>query len=449
VALPQTDYRIIMQTHTRFYLHSKSYGDGTRPIYMEVRWAKHDAAVEGDPCAVRLSIGHTCRPNLWKKQRVQGTTGSPANNAIKALDALAGSTIDQAAARGEKVTAAQMRQVLGDYLKYRDEAPPEPTPEPEPEAEPALTLAQVVAHWQKQMRGQRSDKYLKLMNPVVTYWEQLRPGVRLEEMMPDRKTGRSELVEQWISFLLLDVPRRGAPGEFGLDNNTVGSYIKRLRTIIQFSGLPYAWLKDELTYEIDIEPLEFEEVLQLAEAEMPRLQLERARDCFVFNCFTGPRYGNLAALRPSDVRVVRGQPVLEYTQFKGRKKTKVKVALDPLAYEIWQRYNGELPVQSNTQMNDLIKEAAQVAGLNRQISEVRNYGGKQHTRRGPIHEFITCHLARHTFATLLLDGDASIVEVQDGLGHSSLQSTRRYAKAREKQRHASTIGAFDKLRKAA
>jgi integrase len=435
-----------MQVHTYFYLHTKAFSDGTRTIYVRVRWAKHAAAKLGDDPMVRLSTGHTCLPARWKKQRVQGVTGSPANTLIKALDALASTTLDNAAARGEHVAAAQLRQVLSDYIKYREQEPPAPEPEPEAEHEPAPTLAQAVAHWQKQMRGQRSDTYLRLMNPVVTYWEELHPGVRLEEMLPDAKTGRSELVEQWISFLLLDVPRRGSPGEFGLDNNTVGSYIKRLRTILQFAGLPYAWLKDELTYEIDIEPLEFEEVLQLAEAEMPRLQLERARDCFVFNCFTGPRYGNLAALRPSDVRVIKGQPILEYTQFKGRKKTKVKVALDPLAHEIWKRYNGELPVQSNTQMNDNIKEAARVAGLNRQISEVRNYGGKQQTRRGPIHEFITCHLARHTFATLLLDGDASIVEVQDGLGHSSLQSTRRYAKAREKQRHASTLGAFDKLR---
>jgi hypothetical protein len=411
-----------------------------------VRWARHGAAKPGDPAQLRLATGKTCRPEHWSltKQRVvKDLAAGKTNKRLGGLEVLTTDMLDKAAVLGEYVTAQQLREAITTYVKYNGEAPPPPPPA---KPAPGQTIADVVARWQQQLRGQRSSTYLRLMTPVVTYWDAFRPGTLLTDLLPDPTTGRSEIVEQWISYLLEDVPRRGAPGEFGLDNNTAGTYVKRLRTLLQFAGLPYAWLKDELTYDIDIEPLEYEEVLQLARAPLPRVALERARDCFVFNCFTGPRYGNLKNLHPGDVRLVGGVPVLEYAQQKGRKKTKVKVALDPIAYEIWQRYAGQLPVHSNQQMNTLIKEAAQLVGLNRPISVVRQYGSQQQTLRGPIHEFITCHLARHTFATLLLDGGASIVEAQDGLGHSSLQSTRRYAKAREKQRHASTLSAFDKLR---
>ncbi len=41
------------------------------------------------------------------------------------------------------------------------------------------------------------------------------------------------------------------------------------------------------------------------------------------------------------------------------------------------------------------------------------------------------HDLRHTFATILFDAGASAPDVQTTLGHSSLQVTERYSRARE------------------
>jgi integrase len=46
------------------------------------------------------------------------------------------------------------------------------------------------------------------------------------------------------------------------------------------------------------------------------------------------------------------------------------------------------------------------------------------------------HDLRHTFATILFDAGASAPDVQAVLGHSSLQVTERYSRARERARRS-------------
>ena len=87
-----------------------------------------------------------------------------------------------------------------------------------------------------------------------------------------------------------------------------------------------------------------------------------------------------------------------------------------------------------------------MAGLNRSVLKVNRKGGQREEVRGPLWQFITCHVARHTFGTLLLDGGADLAAAQDWLGHASIQNTRRYAKSREAQRHVTTLTAFGNLR---
>jgi site-specific recombinase XerD len=94
-----------------------------------------------------------------------------------------------------------------------------------------------------------------------------------------------------------------------------------------------------------------------------------------------------------------------------------------------------------------IKKVAEKAGLDRQVLQVRYQGTQRKEKRGPLWQFIKSHTARHTYATLLLDGGADLGTVQDGLGHQNLQVTRRYAQSREPMRRAVTLGAFEKLEK--
>ncbi|UOQ53091.1 site-specific integrase [Hymenobacter cellulosivorans] len=427
----------------RFYLHSKVYANSSkRAIYLEIRFPEHPAAFRSETLVLRKSTGKKCDPaHFTDKQRVKkDPKAHDINSHLNKLEQWAGEVVDQAKLHKDQLTP----ELLWERMLARDDARPTPAPVPVAAVGPP-TIEAVAAEWKQFYKAKHSDNYLRKVDPIVTHWETFRPGATLEDILPDPKTRRSAFVEEWCEYLIEEAPRRD--GGIGLESNTVGRYVQALRQLLKFAGHPYAWLTDEYTYEVEIEPLRFEEVMQLYEAPMPTEHLAHIRDIFVFGCFTGPRYGNLRSMQPSDVVFDHGDYILEYVQHKGRrKKTKVRVALDEVALEIWQRYEGNLRVPANTEINTSIKLAAKAAGLDRPILQVRMRGPHRIERRGPYWEFITCHVARHTFGTLLLDGNADLGQVQNSMGHSAIQTTRRYAKSREPKRHAATKTAFQNLR---
>lgn len=432
----------------RFYLHNNAK-EGRHPIYVEVRWARHATAAPGTSPAVRLGVRDWVLKKFWtKKQRVSTQDEgrfTRINRKLGLLYKAVEKLFEEAEQNGQHISAEQLRTALLEHLHLIE--PAETTPAPEPPSPALPTIEQVAAEWKLFYRAKYAANTLRKVDPVAMHWELFRPGTTLQDILPDPTTRRSDLMEKWCEYLVEDAPNRS--GGLGLESNSVGRYVGATRQLLKFAGLPFGWLTDEYTYEVEIEPLLFEEVVALAETQLPPGHLSQARDVFVFNCFTGPRYGNLKALQPSDVVVEQGGHILEYVQIKGRrKKTKVRVAMDPVAVDIWERYAGQLPVFSNQKMNDYIKQAAELSGLDRPILQVRQRGPHRIERRGPIWQFITCHLARHTFATLLLDGDADLGQVQNSLGHSGINTTRRYAKSREAKRHVATLSAFDKLREA-
>nr|WP_235998542.1 tyrosine-type recombinase/integrase [Hymenobacter sp. BT559] len=83
-----------------------------------------------------------------------------------------------------------------------------------------------------------------------------------------------------------------------------------------------------------------------------------------------------------------------------------------------------------------IKKVAKLAGIDRPVLDVSYKGTVRIEKHWLMHEVITSHTARYTYATLLLDGGADLGTVQLNLGHQNIQVTRRYAKTREAARHA-------------
>lgn len=138
-------------------------------------------------------------------------------------------------------------------------------------------------------------------------------------------------------------------------------------------------------------------------------RLEKVRDLFLFQCFTGLAYADMAQLTKEDFQFNGDQIFI--------KKCRVKTGISYLtvlideAVEIVKRYNFELPVLSNQKYNSYLKEIADLCGITK-----------------PMHT----HIGRHTFATYMLNKGVSIEVVAKMLGHSNIKQTQHYSKLVDK-----------------
>ncbi len=150
------------------------------------------------------------------------------------------------------------------------------------------------------------------------------------------------------------------------------------------------------------------ELLKIEKHAFGQARLAQVRDMFVFCCYTGLGYQEMATLKKENlVEAFDGYIWIKIT----RKKTGIviSVPLLPKAEEVLQKYEYELPVISNQRFNSYLKEIAAIVGL--QIK-------------------LTHHIARKTFATtILLYNDVPMEVVSELLGHSKLSITQEhYAK---------------------
>ena len=142
------------------------------------------------------------------------------------------------------------------------------------------------------------------------------------------------------------------------------------------------------------------------------IDLETARDVFLFACYTGAAYCDLMALNRE--HLVRDDEGALWLKFN-RQKTGVlcRVKLLPEALRLMNRLSDE--------------------GRNTLLPHINYLTYQSHLKvlrlRAGIALPITSHTARHTFATLItLEQGVPIETVSKMLGHSTVRMTERYAK---------------------
>ncbi len=151
----------------------------------------------------------------------------------------------------------------------------------------------------------------------------------------------------------------------------------------------------------------------LTEEEMDKVKklnpvnekLERARDLFIFQCYTGLAFVDLMNFSPGMISEEGGYKII--TGYRAKTGARFITLLLPEAERVLEKYNGELPRLSNQKYNDYLKLVAAAAEIDKNI---------------------TSHSARHTFATYLLNNDIPIETVSKAVGHASIKQTEHYAK---------------------
>lgn len=173
--------------------------------------------------------------------------------------------------------------------------------------------------------------------------------------------------------------------------------------------------------------LKYKELMHFFEYEFPKEKeyLSKTRDMFCFMAFTSLRYSDLAKLRPSNI-------IDGYLDFCTEKTDdKLRIALNEHAQKIidkysWYKGDTVFPVPSNQKLNDYLKEAAKLAGLDREITQVYFKGNTRHEDTYKFWEQISCHDARRTFVCCSLALGIPPSVVMSCTGHSDYESMKPY-----------------------
>ena len=158
-------------------------------------------------------------------------------------------------------------------------------------------------------------------------------------------------------------------------------------------------VKDTLQYT----PLSVDELRTIRSRQFETARMAQVRDVFIFACYSGLAFTDLKNLTKEDMLV--DEDGKEWI-IKPRQKTKIvsHIPLLPIAKELWEKYDYKLPVLTNQKYNSYLKELADVCGINKNLHS---------------------HLARHTFATILLNSGVDMVSVSKILGHSNSRITEK------------------------
>lgn len=153
-------------------------------------------------------------------------------------------------------------------------------------------------------------------------------------------------------------------------------------------------------------PLTEDELKQLRKLKLTG-KMETARDLFIFAAYTGLAYCDLVAFDFKTMAVKEGN--LYYID-GSRIKTDAPFFTPILApaMAILKEYKYKLPYLWNQKVNDYLHLIEEKMGLNKSL---------------------TFHVARHSFATIVLAHDVPIENVARMLGHRDIKITQIYASA--------------------
>lgn len=236
----------------------------------------------------------------------------------------------------------------------------------------------------------------------------------------EQKYKRSDLYLRELNIGFIQAFHTFLRTDKGMAQNSSTKHLKLLKKIINVAvANSYMTFNPFMTYKVEREPVEIdfldeEELRRIINFDTPLPRLERAKDMFLFGCFTGLSYIDIKTLAPEHFEMDGAGRIWIK---KRRVKTGVlsRIPLLPIAKMILDKYRGGeklLPIQDPADVNKYLKDIAILCNINKRI---------------------TFHTSRHTFAsTVTLANNISLEVVSKMLGHTNTRMTTHYAKLVDK-----------------
>lgn len=376
-----------------FIRDSRVRKDGTTSIEVVL-------TVNGERCA--FSTGKKVKSCNWDKNKQQVKSkdeeAQSLNNYLKAIKAKLYQKEAELLERGFIITADLLRDAYFDKVESIKER----------------SLFEVFEE-----HNQEQEKLIGNGVSKATYWVSVYT-IRLLREFVQQKYKREDLylrelnlnfIQSFHSFLRIDKD---------MAQNSSTKHLKLLKKIINLSvANSYMAFNPFSTYKVEREPVDIdfldeEELRKIINFDTPLPRLERAKDMFLFGCFTGLSYIDIKTLTPEHFEK---DSVGRIWIKKRRVKTGVlsRIPLLPIAKLILDKYKGGeklLPIQDPADINKYLKDIAILCGINKRIC---------------------FHTSRHTFAsTVTLANNISLEVVSKMLGHTNTRMTAHYAKLIDK-----------------
>ena len=221
-----------------------------------------------------------------------------------------------------------------------------------------------------------------------------------------------------------------------LNENTIFGYMKRFEAVInsaiadEVTNLnPFKQIKQEnkpKKHKAEIIYLTIDEVKQLENTECLNPVVKQT---FLFSCYTGLRFSDVQALTWGKLQKDNtGEVFINYRQKKTNKQEYLPIPQKAVEYLPARPTKADsekvFKLPSNTYTNAHLQAWAALASV------------KKH---------ITFHIARHTYATVLLSLGAPIETISKNLGHSEIKTTQAHYAAIENKLQREAVNLFDKL----
>lgn len=171
------------------------------------------------------------------------------------------------------------------------------------------------------------------------------------------------------------------------------------------------------------------ELKRFTEYKIPtdKSYLEKIRDVFLFQCFTGLRYSDVFNLKRSDVK----DGYLEITTLKTADN--LIIELNSYSRKLLNKYidvefehNKALPVISNQKMNDYLKELAELAEIDELVTQTYFKGNERIEEVLPKYSLMSTHAGRRTFVCNALSLGIPPQVVMKWTGHSDYKAMKPY-----------------------
>jgi integrase/recombinase XerD len=383
-----------MEKYTyRFYLNEKKKkADGKLPIYLRITVRRKKA---------EMALSQTVLEKDWDTGKERAKNDHLLNETLNALSVKLTRLVRSLENDGEDYDAKMLKDILTNKER-RD--------------------IYVVEYFQSHIDfiTKSPDLQPSTISRYKDTIEHLKNYVKAEKRVNDILIKRIDLkfVKEFEQHLLnhFDKHRKKK-----LEKNTVNKHIVRLKTIV-LKAINEGLLKDNpfKSYRMKYTPakrdfLTSEEIKKMTDLDFSNNPtLDRVRDIFLWQVYTGLRFADAQKLTVKDVRIEKKKMYL--TSIQGKTGETVSIPLFKPAVNIFKKYDNNerkitgkiLPQISNQKANVYLRHIATLAGIEKEL---------------------TTHVARHTCATtILLSNEASMEVVGKWLGHTNIRTTQIYGK---------------------